>query len=167
MQLIVLLLPVLSAQRRCRSTAGKNGILMRQRYLWALIPAALAMGSFGIQMTISAYDGMQGGPYGTSPEVRWLVELGIYLTYLAGLASFDVWRRGRIQMATGVTVTFAILSVGMLSDSSSIGGGLFLLLGWLLNFGFGLLLLGLVVKRYRLPGAHQGPGPDVVVTVSP
>jgi len=124
--------------------------LMRLRYLWALVPAALAMGSFGIQLAISWYDGMQGGPYGTDPEVRWLVELGIYLAYLAGLASFDVWRRKRIWMAIGVTCTFAIMSVGVLSDSLSIGGGLLLLLGWLLNFGFGLALVFLVVKRHNL-----------------
>jgi len=123
---------------------------MRLRYLWALVPAALAMGSFGIQMTITVYDDMQSGPYGTSYEVRWLVELGIYLAYIAGLACFDTWRNGRLWLAAGMTWSFAVTTFGLMTAPDSIGGGLLGILGSLLNLGFGLALVFLVVKRHNL-----------------
>lgn len=107
------------SQFRCAalSTAGRSKTVRRRRYLWALIPAFLAIGQFGIQGAISAYGNLHDWAYSWSYEIRWVVDFAIYLAYLAGLASFDTWRRGRIWIALAFTAAFFTLTIGGFTDS--------------------------------------------------
>lgn len=90
---------------------------------------------------------MEGGQYGTSYEVRWLFDLGIYLAYLAGLTLLDLWRKRRVLMGLGATVAFGFTSAGWLAGDS-IGGGFLLLVGSFATTVLGILLVVLVVKRH-------------------
>lgn len=120
---------------------------MRQRHLWALIPAALAIFNMGVQLTITFFDDRGGGQYGTSYEVRWLFDLGIYLAYLAGLTLVDLWRKRRVLMGLGATIAFGFTSAGWFAGDS-IGGGFLLLVGSFATTVLGILLVVLVVKRH-------------------
>lgn len=120
---------------------------MRQRHLWALIPAALAIFNMGVQLTITFFDDRGGGQYGTSYEVRWLFDLGIYLAYLAGLTLIDLRRKQRMLMGLGATLTFGFTSAGWLAGDS-IGGGLLGLMGPFATTALGILLVVLVVKQH-------------------
>jgi len=133
-------------------------------FLLAVIPAFLVILTTELQMAISGYDNRQDEPFGTPYEIRWLVNLGIYLAYLAGLASFRGLKRFRRQVTLAFTANFALLSIGTLSDSSSIGGGLAQMVGEFLNLLFGVLLLALVTftlltelkERRRNPRPVEG-----------
>lgn len=120
---------------------------MRQRHLWALIPAALAVFNMGVQLTITFFDDRGGGQYGTSYEVRWLFDLGIYLAYLTGLTLVDLWRKRRLLMGLGATVAFGFTSAGWFAGDT-IGGGLLGLMGSFATTVLGILLVVLVVKRH-------------------
>lgn len=138
---------------------------MRQRHLWALVPAALAIFNIVVQLMITIYDDYlrPPGPYGTPYEVRWLFDFGIYLAYLAGLASVNLWRRRRIYivlgvgLALGATAAVGFLTLGYL-NGDALGGGLLLLMGYFMNIVLGLGLGAIVIKQHHLTAATRSAG---------
>lgn len=137
---------------------------MRQRHLWALVPAALAVFNMAVQLMITFYDDFGEGQYGTSYEVRWAVDLGIYLAYLSGLACIDFLRRRwvlivlGVALALGATAAFGCLTLGYL-NGDALGGGLLLLMGYFMNIILGLSLVALVVNQHHFAAMGRNAGP--------